>query len=411
LNPALKWLLLAIGFLQFAGVALPPGNADLISVETLALDLSRGDDSLLYPGRDFSKNDQWTAHQEANVRYLNGRGEPNWCFYPPLIPYLARPLLALDVETWRLGWGAIQLVLILLFGLLIAKLLAMNVAGTKPDRILIFALILGSYPVARSVELGQTSLIIGLLLWTGVYARAIGKGVLGVAAIGASVFVKPFLALVELVDLYRRRYGLLLGAAGVFLGLMLLSWILVGTRAHIEYWNLLTTLASSQNAYYGNQSLLAGVLRLTFRLPVMDYGFQRGPTGGHPGSLLTMLVLAAAAYSQWKSRDVNPLASTGLWISAALLALPISWEHHLVFLLPALAFLWTQSWSSRGWIALGLCTLLLELNWTSWYAESFGGRLAASLPLFGNLLLFVLLMSVHVPSRKFARAFLEVRGA
>jgi hypothetical protein len=52
-NRLLKWLLLMAAIAQFSVVALPPGNADLISVQSLALDLRRGDTSLLYPGRNF----------------------------------------------------------------------------------------------------------------------------------------------------------------------------------------------------------------------------------------------------------------------------------------------------------------------------------------------------------------------
>jgi hypothetical protein len=408
---AFPWVLLALAVIQFVGVALPPGNADLISVESLALDLSRGDVSFLYPGKDFVNNDQWVVHQEANVRLLNGKGEPNWCFYPPLVPYLAQPFVSLDIETWRLAWGAIQFGFLALFGFLISRMLAKSGVQRKPNFVLIFALILGSYPVARSIELGQTSLAVAVLLWTGVYAGMHELGILAALAIGASAFVKPFLALIEVVDVARRRMGVVIGAAGVFAGLLVLSWILVGTRAHVEYWNLLTTLGTSQTAYYGNQSLLAGVLRIFSSLPVTDYGFQQERLVRGLGNILALAVLVTAAWAQWKAKDLNPISSAGLWISAALLALPISWEHHLVFLLPAVALLWTRSWSSVGWIALGAATLLMEINWVSFYSELFPGRLAASLPLLGNLLVFTLLLSVHVPSRKFARAFLEVRGA
>ena len=44
MNPVIRWLLFAAAVIQFVIAALPPGNDDLISIHSLALDLSRGHD-------------------------------------------------------------------------------------------------------------------------------------------------------------------------------------------------------------------------------------------------------------------------------------------------------------------------------------------------------------------------------
>jgi len=300
-------------------------------------------------------------------------------------------------------WGFIQLALIIVYAELIMRLLLKFRAAPLQRRVLIYALVIGSAAVARSVVLGQTSLLIAVLLWSAVYAQSFEKRVLSAIAAGIAIFVKPFLALVEVVNLFRRNRVAALDAIGVAVALMIVSVIAVGILAHVEYWNLLCTLGSSQTAYSGNQSLYAGLLRLFSDMPVADYGFQFDPGLALLGKIIAAIILAVAAYAQWKSADRNVMVSTGLWISAALLALPISWEHHLLFLIPTVAFLWTCRWSNLSYGVLTASTLLMCVSWSSLYSESFSGRAAASLPLFGDLILFAFLVTLHIRPRAMNR--------
>lgn len=386
----LKWALLAVAFVQFSVVALPPGNADLISVQSLSFDLRRGDSSLLYPGRNFERNDEWVAHHTGNLERLRAKGEPNWCFYPPLLPLVLAPLAGADPEVWRTVWGIIQLALVVFFALLIERLL--KAAGARTDLVLLFALVLGSYPVARSLHLGQTSLLIALLVWGGVRAARRGRTEAQVLLMGVAAFVKPFLLVVAAPDAFRRRAGTALGVVAVAALLLVFSLFFVGTTAHVEYWHLLSTLTSSQTAYYGNQSLMAGIMRAFSSLPVLDYGFQPDESLAMLARLVALLVLIVTLVIQRRASRADSIALVGLWLSAALLALPISWEHHLLLLLPVLALLWSREFAVK-WerVLLIATTALLEICYLPLYAESAWGRLAASLPLIGNLMLFVLI--------------------
>jgi hypothetical protein len=391
----IEWLLLALAVVQFVSAALPPGYADLISVQSLALDLSQGTVSYLYPGRDFLNNDAWIAHHTRNLARLGASGEPNWCFYPPLIPALVAPLSSASPDAWRLVWAGVQIVLIFGFVALVERLLVVTNSALRPRRVLLYALVIGSYPVAASVDLGQTSLLIAAIVWAGVYFGLQDRNLRRAVFIGVAAFVKPFILLAEAPQIARRKSFSLIAALVVVAGLFALSLARVGVPAHVEYWNFLRTLGASQTAFSGNQSLLAGVLRLFSGLPVTDYGFAQIPRLALLGNVLAVLILVVAATAQWRARDSHPLAATGLWLSAATLALPISWEHHLILLLPAVAYLWTRRWSRSGWLLLGLATMLLEVKWAFLYGDRGLGRLWASLPLFGNVILFGLTMSVH----------------
>ena len=394
MKSAWRWLLLAVALVQFGATALPPGNDDLISIHSLAYDLSRGDTSLLYPGEGFVNNEAWVAHHEANLRRLGDSGAPNWCFYPPLVPYVMIPFAAAGDRSWRLIWGAIQMGLAIVFALLIERLL--RSAGAPGNRILILALVIGSYPVARSVELGQTSLLMALLIWCAIYVASKGRELGAVLLAGVAIFVKPFLVVVALADAARRRWWKAIGYVAVWLILLAISLIAVGLHAHQEYWNLLSTLGSSQTAYYGNQSLFGGLFRIFSDLQVMDYGFWSDPTLAWIGRFVALVILAAAGWAQFQARFTEPILSYGLWLSAAALALPISWEHHLVFMVPALAFLWSIRKGRAETIVLIITTVLLEVRWTYLYGEDLPGRMAANLPLLGNLILFAFLIRHHL---------------
>ncbi len=396
MKPIFQWLLLAGAVFQFGAIALPPWNADLISIQSLALDLSRDKKDLLYPGKGFARNDEWVAHHEANLKELGDRGEPNWCFYPPLVPYFLSPFAVVKAETWRVVWGILQYALILIYALLIERLLRVSDGTNRLPRVLIFALVIGCYPVARAVELGQTSILIALLLWTSVYIGFKGRSWLRAVMFGIAIFVKPFLGVVELPNLIRKRFKLILPVGIVFAGLMALSLALVGLSANREYWNLLTTLSSSQTAFFGNQSLFAGLLRLFSDLPVYSYGFAQNIDQASIGKLLWITILLIALWAQMRARVVNAILSTGLWLCAVSLALPISWDHHMIFLLPVIAYLWSLSSRRSEYVVLGVVTALICVSLRPVYAETYAGRLWACLPLLGNLILFVQLIVIHV---------------
>ncbi|MDD5087580.1 MAG: glycosyltransferase family 87 protein [bacterium] len=386
---SLSWALLILAGAQFLAVALPPGNADLISIQSLALDFSRGDAGLIYPGRDFDRNDEWIAHHAKNLLALGDKGEPNWCFYPPLIPFLLSPLAKSGAETWRIVWGIMQLGLAALYALLIRRLVMRVCPCRASDTALIFALVLGSYPVARAIQLGQTSLLIAVILWAGILAAERRRSWWRPIAVAAASFVKPFLPLVEIPELFRRRFARVAATAGLWGALGLVSWILLGASVHRDYVEFLKTLGSTQTAYYGNQSLLAGFLRLLTDWPVMDYGFASDPGWFAAGRLLALIVLAAALCTELHRR-ADGIAAAGLWLSVALLALPISWEHHLLLLLPVIAWRWVTAPAPRigSRALLAAAAILMGVCWLPWYGAHGSGRLIACFPLAGNLLLF-----------------------
>jgi hypothetical protein len=396
LRPKVATGLLVAALIQFAAVGLPPGNADLLSVHLLAYDLSHHDARFLYPGRDYVNNDAWVQHHEQTLRALHVDGEPNWCFYPPLVPLLCTPFVGAGVEVWRIVWGLVQIALAIAFALLIERML--RSAALPASRVLVFALVFGSLSVARSVNLGQTSLLIAVLIWLAVHVRQSSTRAWAGALSGAAYFVKPFLLVGEFPLRGRRRVLEWVVVAATVISLIGISVAVTGADANREYGNLLRTLGASQTAYIGNQSLLAGVMRWTTSIPVGEYGFQMDPTWDAIGKLLAATLLGVAFWAQRRATDVRLVYSIGLWYSAILLALPISWEHHLVVLLPVLAFLFSET--AVPVIPLVIAAAAILISAEADYGNSFAGRIATNLPLCGNLILFILLFRLHLISRR-----------
>ena len=377
---------------QFILTALPPGNDDIIGVQSAALDISKGDTEHLYPGKAFAHNREWVEHTKQNHELLGDKSEPQWLMYPPLYPWMLSPLASFGSEAWRLGWALLQLIVLFGFLLLLEKWL--RLLDIKPDRVLLLALLLGSYPIARVFQLGQTSLMLSGLLWFGVLQMSRGKEFWGSLFVGCAVYIKPFAFAAEFSRLLQKKWQALASLIVPFV-MAILTILILGWRPFYEHIEFLTTLSGCQTAFWGNQSLLGALLRLFSDLPTMWYGFEQDSTLKVIATSLLILFFLTALFVQIRSRHSHPIVTPSLWLCAGLLGLSMSWEHHAIFLLPAVAFLWTRKLSVAGVILLACATFALSINLTPLFDESYLGRALACVPAIGRLLLFVLLAAFH----------------
>jgi alpha-1,2-mannosyltransferase len=187
---------------------------------------------------------------------------------------------------------------------------------------------LAAEPVWSNLSFGQVNLFLMAAILLGVLSpsRTLPGVLVGLAA---GVKLTPLVFLVLLALTGRRReaaVGLATFAGTVLLGLVLLP------RDAVEYWTSTVWDADRVGgvAYAGNQSVRGVMVRLV---------------GGDPGTLLWLVVagllaggvllLAAAA---WRRGD-RP-AAVCLGAVSMLLASPISWNHHWVWVVPATVVLW-----------------------------------------------------------------------
>jgi len=191
------------------------------------------------------------------------------------------------------------------------------------------------YPVYLSNDIGQVGMLILLVLSLAIHFARRGRffwaGV--VLGVGGMIKISPLL-LLGFFALQRKWRAL----TGAILALVVLSAVSIGVAGpQVMFSFIQTNLGKSvpeQIGFYSNLSLAAFIHRL-FSVP-----------GGSPyelpvrwGFILTCLgLLVLLSHRQYPQTGQTFTVLFSLWITAMLLVSPITWEHHLVWLLPAFGF-------------------------------------------------------------------------
>ncbi|SDS93007.1 alpha-1,2-mannosyltransferase [Friedmanniella luteola] len=275
--------------------------------------------------------------------------------YPPFAALLAAPLALLPATVAQVGWtvaGVLALLAVLhRFGL---HGWVLSLVGT--------AAVWFVEPVTETLAFGQLGIfLVALVVLDLVPGPRVGRhrllpeGVL--TALAAAVKLTPAIFVVQLLVVRRTRA--LVTAVVTGLAVTLASAV-VAPRASRGFWGRLAhgdTGLGGSIIYYTNQSVMADVVRVL------------GLGGGAAALGLALSALVAAlgvwAGSCWYRRGDVALAVTLCGV-ASLLASPVSWLHHFVWVVP-LALCLVQH--SRGRDAEGgplppLPAWFTALGWT-----------------------------------------------
>ena len=307
--------------------------------------------------------------------------------YPPFAAVLSVPLAVLPQTLVELAW-TVACVLALLAVLHRCGLhgRALGLAGA--------AAVLLVEPVAETLGYGQVGILLVALvvldlvpgprlLSTVTSRRLLPQGTL--TALAVAVKLTPAVLVVYLLVVGRRRAAAVATAA--FLAVTGAS-AAVAPDASVHFWSRLgqgETGVGSSVAYYTNQSVLADVVRTA----------GLGSTASAVGLLLSAAVaaLGVGAAVRWHRAGEAGLAVCLCGV-ASLLASPISWVHHFVWVVPLAALLATRArdraplpkaltvpvWLFVGWVAAAPVRLLphggaAELAW-SWPQDVLGSLTA-----------------------------------
>ncbi|MBN9105220.1 MAG: DUF2029 domain-containing protein [Propionibacteriaceae bacterium] len=229
----------------------------------------------------------------------------------------------------------------------------MGLAGWRLSALTTGAILFTS-PVRETLGQGQLGLFIvaAVILDVMPGPRVFGRRILPEGwLVGVATAVKLTPATVAAYQFFSGRLKASLVAFGSFLAATALGFVLLpGESAY--YWTRLVIGDTGMNAtliYAANQSVFGTWARLT------------GSTGSG-GLVLSVLVLAvgiwSAAVVHRRGREDLAICTAGV---ASLLASPISWGHHYVWLIPLGIVLWRASdlpgwfrWYGLGWVAWGL---------------------------------------------------------
>lgn len=293
--------------------------------------------------------------------------------YPPFAAVLAVPLALLPRTLVQIAWtaaGALAIVAVLhRFGLQGWRLCLVSTGA-----IYLMA------PVVQTSAFGQLGIflvalvVLDLVPGPRVFSRRIlPQGTL--TALAAAIKLTPAIFVVYLLAVRRWRAALTAIAVGL---LVTLASAVVAPQRSIEFWGRLAhgdTGLGHSVIYYTNQSVMADVVRV--------FGLGRGVAlaGLTASGVLALLGVWAAVL--WHRLGDRAMA-VNLCGLASLLASPVSWLHHFVWIVPLALSLaqrrtpearlpgWfaAQGWFFVGWVVAWPFSRLphggdLELLWSA----------------------------------------------
>jgi alpha-1,2-mannosyltransferase len=189
-------------------------------------------------------------------------------------------------------------------------------------------------PLRSTFNYGQINVLLLLaVLWAAYTSRWWLSGLL--VGVAAGIKLTPAITGVYLVGV--RRFGAAVFSAVVFFGTVAVSWLVVGDQARYYFTDLLGDARRvGPIATSFNQSWRGGISRIVGH----DAGLG-------PAVLIAIAVTAVVAVLAWRGLDVSDRLGKLLVVELfGLLASPISWSHHWVWLVPLM--IWAIHGPVRG---------------------------------------------------------------
>ena len=244
--------------------------------------------------------------------------------YPPFAAILLRPLTWLDARTTGLLWLTFCIVVALvLVGLVVST---HSRTRTFPARLVAYGLAAGAFLGAAQVQsdliTGQVNLVLALLVVLDV-GRVVPDRWRG-ALVGLAAAIKLTPMVVWGWFLLTRQWRALANSVGVFAAAMALAWAAMPGDS-LRFWT---------EAIFDTGRI--GDVELRFNVSVMGV-LARAGIDGLSRTVLWLLiggVLVLAAYwnAQRARRAGDHVAAAILLGCAAVLATPIAWPHHQIWL-------------------------------------------------------------------------------
>jgi hypothetical protein len=324
---------------------------------------------------------------------------------PPLTAILTIPLTLFDLRT------AIRLFFSLNVLLLIASLALIFVTNRDyllryPYWLVAVAVVLNLDPVLDSMLLGQLDLLILFLIVAAYWGYRSDREVAAGASLGLAAMIKLSPALLILYFLFKRRFRAVASAFATISLFGLLSLLVAGPSAHIQFLtDILPTLLAG-SAQMENQSLNGFFNRLYLGEPFLT-GLAEVPRLPQVRilTLFTSLLLVGIAVFLLRKRSVpGSDLSLGFDVEYSLLVIllplisSIAWHHYMAwYVLPLLVLLnprLRQSLARAEFVALATVGLLsymtLSVPIASYATKALTGpaKLLLSMRLYAGLALF-----------------------
>ncbi|HVB42106.1 MAG TPA: glycosyltransferase 87 family protein [Streptosporangiaceae bacterium] len=310
-----------------AAITHPPHMNDLSVYRTAGRQVLRG--KFVYPSVP--------ADQVGNL------GRSYLVFtYPPFAAILAVPLALIPWHVARLGWvamvyGPLAMIVFFAFRPLLARTTRYRAAAFG----VIFAVSMFTWPMLQQIRFGQVDIALAALCVADIAADRPRwpRGLL--IGLATAVKLTPAVFIVYLLVTGRRKAAAVSSAAAAACALV--AWLAVPSDSS-RYWTgaLLDPARLGRPRQVSDQSVRAMLLRAV-------------PAGHVPALLWIAVVLvvtvggfAAARRAAAGGNDLAGVAIVGL---TGVLVSPVSWIHHMVWVVPAIGALLGDGHRVWRWIA------------------------------------------------------------
>lgn len=274
--------------------------------------------------------------------FLHQSGDPalrDAFIYPPLFAILMLPLLLVPTNVVPVVWlMAMHAALAAAFILVWRRLRA-----SRATVLLALLITVAFYPLWVDASQAQANLPILLLITLGVLGISDGKSRAGIwIGFAAALKLTPALLLIWL--LVERRFRAAAWVLGGFAGFSAVGAV-VRPVDSLTYARVVAPQLAGGTAYFSNESI-AGVVDRFFTSNPYTTPLVTLPWAH---SLIVVLALGTLGAWIWMARGMaDPLMRALTFLPIVPLVSALSWEHHLVILLP-LVWLTLAVLASRGW--------------------------------------------------------------
>ncbi len=283
----------------------------------------------------------------------------HWFTYPPFAAVLFAPVASVPVLAARVLWELATIASFAAACVITLKLAGYRAPGTVLATVVAAGLLLE--PMYHTLYLGQVNLFLLALILADVWRAARGRPA-GIG-VGVAAAIKLTPAIFILLFLLTRRTRDAATAAGTFAACGLIGYLIAPGASRLYWLHLFHDTTRVGAPYISNQSLYGAALRIL------------GGTA-HVGGWFLLVSIAVGVTGL---AVAAALARQGDWLAAAattgttgLLVSPISWTHHWVWIMPALAVLIRGGTGRRIAAAAGYLLFVLAPLW--WTPHSGGPR-------------------------------------
>ncbi len=258
--------------------------------------------------------------------------------YPPVAAVLLLPASLLPLGAAKVGFVLVNLVA---QGLAIAILFWDRAPPRR--RVLViggWAALAVLFPFFWGLYLGQANSLVFLACALALRQLRRGDELGGGAWLALAVLLKVFPAVLLVLLVLRRQYRAAVSAVVTMAVLSVLALPFVGVGTYTRFvTEVLPEITSRVEPFVRNQGISGTLNRLFTDNPYVDPLLEAEGLVRPLGVLLALAVVAVAVWAT-RRRPVLPGPGPrdlelewGLWLTAAVLASTISWEHYAVFLL------------------------------------------------------------------------------